>query len=299
MKSQNLRIGTRKSRLAVAQTRLVVDLLRDLNPETDIEIVKLSSHGDERASEPNIAALGVGAFTSHIQKTLLDGMIDVAVHSLKDLPVQIVPGLELAATPIREDPSDAFVSGSGVVLEDLCGQASIGTSSPRRAAQIRIARPDLVVEPIRGDVETRIRKLDDGEVDGLILAAAGLIRLGLRHRISQTLAMSAFMPAPGQGALAVEIREGDGRVAGLVRGIDQHGLRACTSAERSVLSALGTGCEDPVGALAQITDGVLELQACSYRELARTVSVSGTPERAVEIGREAADLISMGADIEL
>ncbi len=298
MSSTNLRIGTRRSKLALAQTRLVVDLLRDLEPGIDVEIVKLSSLGDERPNDLIVAALGVGAFTNQIQNALLDGAIDIAIHSLKDLPVESVPGIELAAVPMREDPSDVLVSRSGVALEDLPMGARVGTSSPRRAAQIKLVRGDLVIRPLRGNVETRIRKVDDGEVDAAVVAAAGLIRLGLDGRIVQRLAIPAFLPAPGQGALAVEAREGEGPAAKIARELDDAGLRACATAERAFLAALGGGCLQPAGALGKIKSGTLELQVGLYGEAARTVTVNGTPSSASDIGQEAADLVSAGAGIE-
>ncbi len=297
MSPPNLRIGTRQSRLALAQTRIIVDLLCDLDLEIDVEIVKLSSLGDERPDDSIVAGLGVGAFTNQIQNALLDEAIDVAVHSLKDLPVQGVTGIELAAVPVRDDPSDVLVSRAGIALEDLPAGARVGTSSPRRAAQIKLVREDLSVGPLRGNVETRIRKVDDCEIDAAILAAAGLIRLGLSDRIVQHLAMPAFLPAPGQGALAIETREGDSRAANIIRGFDDPGLRACITAEREFLSALGGGCLQPVGALGIIRNQKLELRAGAYGEVARTVVVSGSPNSAPDIGKEAADLVLAGAGI--
>ena len=237
-------------------------------------------------------------FTSQIQKALLDGVVDVAVHSLKDLPVKSVSDIELAAIPVREDPSDVLVSREGVALEDLPAGARIGTGSPRRAAQIKLARKDLIVKPLRGNVETRIRKLDDGEVDAAVLAAAGLVRLGLESRIGQRLAMPAFLPAPGQGALAVETRKDDHTTTEIVRKLDDAGLRACTTAERAFLSALGGGCLQPAGALATVENGRLDFQAGIYGEAATTAAVTGAPGSAADIGRRAAEIILDGAGID-
>ena len=298
MSTGKLRIGTRRSRLALAQTRLVADLLRGRAPGLDVEIVELSSLGDERPDDPLTGAIGVGVFTSRIQKALLDGVVDVAVHSLKDLPVNGVPGIELAAVPVREDPWDALVSRDGSTLSELPDGARIGTGSPRRAAQIKLVRKDLVVKPLRGNVETRVRKVDEGEVDAAVLAAAGLIRLQLDHRISERLNSPAFLPAPGQGALAVETRRDDVLTTEIVRKLDDTGLRACTTAEREFLSALGGGCLQPAGALATVENGRLELQAGIYGEAATTAAVAGAPDSAADIGRRAAEIISAGADID-
>ena len=298
MSTRKLRVGTRRSRLALAQTRLVADLLRRRAPGIDVEIVELSSLGDERPGDPLVGAIGVGVFTSQIQKALLDGVVDVAVHSLKDLPVKSAPDIELAAIPVREDPSDVLVSREGVALQDLPAGARVGTSSPRRAAQVTLVRKDLIVKPLRGNVETRVRKLDDGEVDAAILAAAGLVRLGLESRIGQRLAMPAFLPAPGQGALAVETRKDDHTTTEIVRKLDDDGLRACTTAERAFLSALGGGCLQPAGALATVENGRLDLQAGIYGEAATTAAVTGAPGSAADIGRRAAKIILDGAGID-
>ena len=298
MSTRKLRVGTRRSRLALAQTRLVADLLRRRAPGIDVEIVELSSLGDERPGDPLVGAIGVGVFTSQIQKALLDGVVDVAIHSLKDLPVKSAPDIELAAIPVREDPSDVLVSREGVALEDLPAGARVGTSSPRRAAQLTLVRKDLIVKPLRGNVETRVRKLDDGEVDAAILAAAGLVRLGLESRIGQRLAMPAFLPAPGQGALAVETRKDDHTTTEILRKLDDAGLRACTTAERAFLSALGGGCLQPAGALATVENGRLDLQAGIYGEAATTAAVTGAPGSAADIGRRAAKIILDGAGID-
>ena len=298
MSTPKLRIGTRRSRLALAQTRLVADLLRRRAAGVDIEIVELSSLGDERPDAPLTGAIGVGVFTSRIQKALLDGVVDVAVHSLKDLPVKSVPGIELAAVPVREDPWDVLVSRDGATLRELPAGARVGTGSPRRAAQIKLARKDLIVKPLRGNVETRVRKLDDGEVDAAILAAAGLIRLQLDNRISERLDSPSFLPAPGQGALAIETRKGDGTTTEILRKLDDAGLRACATAERAFLSALGGGCLQPAGALATVENGRLDLQAGIYGESATTTAVAGAPGSAADIGRRVAEIISAGAGID-
>ncbi len=298
MSARKLRIGARRSRLALVQARLVADLLRARAPGVDVEIVGLSSLGDERPSSSIVAGMGVGVFTSKIQNALLDGTIDIAVHSLKDLPVQSVPGIELAAIPVRAEPCDVLVSRGGATLPELPAGARIGASSPRRAAQVKLVRNDVAVEPLRGNVETRIRKVDDGEVDAAILAAAGLVRLGLENRIGQRLDMPAFLPAPGQGALAVETRNDDGTTTEIARKLDDAGLRACATAERAFLSALGGGCLQPAGALATVENGRLNLQAGIYGEAATTAAVAGAPGSAAYLGRRAAEIISAGAGID-
>ena len=296
--ARTLRIGTRRSRLALAQTRLVADLLRRNEPDINVEIVELSSLGDERPDAPLTGALGVGVFTSRIQKALLDGVVDIAVHSLKDLPVRGTPGIELAAVPAREDPWDALVSRDGLTLRELPAGASVGTGSPRRAAQIKLVRKDMIVKPLRGNVETRVRKLDDGEVDAAVLACAGLIRLQLEDRIGERLNCLAFLPAPGQGALAVETRESDQEATELLKRLDDSDLRACINAERAFLEVLGGGCRHPAGALATVANGRLELQSGIYGETATTTTVTDTPGTAADLGRRAAEIVLAGAGID-
>ncbi len=292
MSGRNIRIGTRRSTLALIQTNIVVELLRNREPRLDVEIVELSSRGDDNPDVALVTDLGVGAFTNTIQRALVRGDIDLAVHSLKDLPVDPAPGLEVVAVPVREDPHEVLISAGGLGLQDLPKGARIGTSSPRRSAQLRLVRADIATEPLRGNVETRIRKVDEGEIDAALLAAAGVRRLGLDDRITQTLEIPAFLPAPGQGALAVEARGGNEPAAEEARWLDDADIRACVSAEREFLKALGGGCLQPVGALAEIQNGELVLWAGLYTAEARTVRLVGAPETAEDMGRRAAAMVT-------
>ena len=242
-----LTIASRGSQLALWQARWVQSRLAELGRESNIEIIKTT--GDKIADVP-LAKVGTkGLFTKEIEEALLERRADLAVHSLKDLPTELPAGLTLAATPPREDPRDALV---GRKLDQLQRGAKVGTSSLRRAAQLKRLRPDLVVESIRGNLDTRVRKLEEGQYDAILLACAGLKRLGWAERIAEILEPEAMCPAVGQGALAVETRIGDeGRVAEL----DDSATRVAVTAERAVLGALGGGCQVPIGAHARLEDG--------------------------------------------
>lgn len=256
MKKQSfLVLGTRGSALALRQTELVAGLLRAANPEIQVRIDVLSTRGDRIQDRP-ISALGdKGVFVRPLQEALLAGAVDIAVHSLKDIPADVeVHGLTLAAFPLRADARDALVSPQYGSLDDLPDSARVGTGSLRRRALLRSLRPDLVVEPVRGNVDTRLRKLDAGEFDALVLAAAGLERLGLGGRIRQRFDPLSFVPDAGQGTIGVETRtEGPGLEA--ASGIDDRDLRRTALSERAVIRALGAGCQSPVGAYA-VHDGV-------------------------------------------
>lgn len=246
-------IGSRGSQLALWQARWIAARLAEAGLETHIEIIKTT--GDKITDVP-LAKVGTkGLFTKEIEEALLDGRIDLAVHSLKDLPTELPAGLTIAAIPPREDARDAMV---GARLSDLPAGAVVGTSSLRRAAQLRAVRPDLAIESIRGNLDTRVRKLDEGQYHAIVLAAAGLTRLGWAHRIAETLSPELMCPAVGQGALAVETREtGDGYAACAV--LDDPAARAAVTAERAVLASLGGGCQVPIGAHAVITGDELRM----------------------------------------
>ena len=250
-----VRVGTRSSALARLQTDIVLDLLRPLYPDLEFQVVTVTTHGDANQSAP-LAGMGLGVFVKEIEQQLLDGRLDMAVHSLKDMPTLLPDGLALAALLPREDPRDVLVNRFGCRLEDLPQGALIGTSSPRRQSQLLSRRPDLTVVPIRGNVETRLRKSEGEECDGAILAAAGLLRLGLGDRVTEYLSPQSFVPPPGQGILAVETRADDDRVAGILRAVDHAATRYAATAERAFLERLGGGCQVPVGAYAQ-SDGDL------------------------------------------
>jgi hydroxymethylbilane synthase len=251
-----LTIGSRGSQLALWQARWIQARLEERGEECRIQIIHTT--GDRITDVPLAKVGGKGLFTKEIEEALLRGDIDVAVHSMKDMPTDIPGGLAIAAIPEREDPRDAMV---GVALASLPEGAHVGTSSLRRSAQLCALRPDFVIESIRGNVDTRLRKLEDRHFDSIVLAAAGLRRLGLEGRIAEVLEPEVMCPAVGQGALAVETR-GDGGPAQLICGrLDHAETRAAVTAERALLAQLGGGCQVPIGAHARIVDGVLHIDA--------------------------------------
>ncbi|MBI4311897.1 MAG: hydroxymethylbilane synthase [Chloroflexi bacterium] len=257
-KEKTIVIGARGSQLSVRQTRLALDMLQAAHPHHRFQLTTIASSGDNHPDTP-IERLGVGAFVKELQFALLRREIDVAVHSLKDLPTAQTPGLVLAAIPIREDPRDALVDRWGLPLERLPAGARIGTGSPRRMAQVRHMRPDLQVLPIRGNVTTRLDKAHGADYDGAVLALAGLRRLGLDGDVSQVFAPDVLVPAPGQGALALEVREDDAETLALVRSIQHYETFIATRAERAFLAALGGGCRAPYGAHAVIAGNTVTL----------------------------------------
>lgn len=240
-----LRLGTRGSPLARWQAEWVASRLRERG--FAVELILITTQGDVK-SGPLGSFGGVGVFTKEIQRSLLEGQVDLAVHSLKDLPTERVPGLGLAAVPPREAPGDVLVTRTGGTLESLSSGARLGTGSMRRRAQLLHARPDLVVEDIRGNVETRLGKLDAGEYDAIVLAEAGLTRLGLADRIQHVLPKSLMLPAIGQGALGLETRDDDDRTLAAVRTLDDARTHESVVAERAFLATLRGGCLAPVGA---------------------------------------------------
>lgn len=249
--TRTIRIGTRGSALALAQADTIADALRHAGQE--VEIVKISTLGD-RSSAP-IAEIGVGVFTSAVREALMGGRVDVAVHSYKDLPTAAEPRIVLAAVPSREDPRDALVARDGLTLAELSPGSRIGTGSPRRSAQLRALGLGLEIVPIRGNIDTRVRKVRKGRLDAVVVARAGLSRLGLVEEISETLDPIQMLPAPGQGALAVECRADDVDIEHLLHSIvDDRGTRAAVTAERAMLAALEAGCDAPVGALAEVVE---------------------------------------------
>jgi hydroxymethylbilane synthase len=243
-----IRLGTRGSKLALVQSELVAERLRAAGH--DVELVPIVTEGDVR---PLDMSPGEGVFVAAIARALLSGDIDLAVHSAKDVPLEEDPGLAIAAYPERADPRDALITRHGTgSLESLPRGAIVGTDSPRRAGFLLAARPDLRVIPLHGNVETRIRRLDEGAADALILAAAGIDRLRKQARIDERLEPEVLAPAPGQGALAVQVRRPDARLMELVSAIDDSDIRLAVEAEREVLRVTGGTCRAPVGALASV-----------------------------------------------
>lgn len=281
-------IASRGSQLALWQANWVKDRLAALGYESRIEIVKTT--GDKITDAPLAKIGGKGLFTKEIEEALLEGRADLAVHSLKDLPTELPDGLELAATPEREDARDAIV---GKRLEELAAGAKVGTSSLRRAAQLRAARPDLTLESIRGNLDTRLRKLDEGQYEAIVLAAAGLKRLGWAERITGIFDPAVMCPAVGQGALAIETRaEGGGREA--ASELDHFATRAAVTAERAVLRALGGGCQVPIGAHATVQAGelfVIAVVAAPDGSAVVRAEASGPLGEAESVGGELAALL--------
>ena len=253
-----LRIGTRASSLAMAQTNEVVERLRASSPSLNVELVTVRTQAD---ASPNasLAGLGRGMFVKELEDALLRKEIDIAVHSLKDLPTAMPQGLAIAAICERADPRDVLVNRWKCSLADLPSGARIGTSSPRRAAQLLAVRPDLEVLPIRGNVETRLGKTKGDDYDGAVLAAAGMDRLGLQDEVAERLLQRQFVPAPGQGALAIQIRASEDAVAELVAPLEHSHTRQEVTAERHLLELLGGGCQLPMGAYGKLMDGMLHL----------------------------------------
>jgi hydroxymethylbilane synthase len=247
-----VRIASRGSRLAVWQSEWVHGRLAAAWPDRRFEIVKIETRGDKALDRPLPDIGRKGLFTEELESALRAGEVDLAVHSLKDLPTDLAAGLKVGAVCEREDPRDAWVGATGGPDDAAAAApgARIGTGSERRRAQLLAARPDVQVASIRGNVETRLRKLDEGQYDAVIMAAAGLLRLGLAHRISSYLEPPEWLSAPGQGAIAVERREDDPAIAELLRPVDDDAARAETTAERTLLARLEGGCRVPVGARA-------------------------------------------------
>jgi hydroxymethylbilane synthase len=259
-----LRIGSRGSQLALWQANYISELIRVRGHEVEIEIIHTT--GDKITDVPlaQVGAkggLGKGIFTKEIEEALAAGRIDLAVHSLKDLPTELVSGFEISAITRREDARDAFCSHVYSNVEDLPQGARVGTSSLRRQAQLKAIRPDLDIHPLRGNVDTRLRKLEQGEYDAIILAAAGLTRLGKAELMKQIIPAEIMCPAAGQGALAIEIREGDGATRQHLDFLNDPAARAATTCERSLLNSLGGGCQVPIGAFAEIRNNTLHLDA--------------------------------------
>lgn len=253
----NLTIGTRGSQLALWQANWVEDRLVAAGHDVEIRIIKTT--GDKLENVPLTASGTKGLFIKEIEEALLDGSADLAVHSMKDLPTDQPAGLRIAAVPAREDARDVLISAAGKRLGELPPGARIGTSSLRRQSQLRALRRDLSLLPMRGNIDTRLRKLDRGDCDALVLAAAGVHRLGLRGRITEYFSASEICPAVGQGALAIECREGDGQTASAVQPLDDEASHLAVRAERAMLRHLGGGCQVPIAAYAVVNGGGLRL----------------------------------------
>ena len=258
---EKLRIATRQSALALWQANHIKSLLETEHAELQCEIVGMTTLGDRNKSSPLSQMGGKGVFVKELETALLDRSVDIAVHSMKDVPVNLPEGFRIAAILDREDVRDAFVSNNYKCLSDVPKGGVIGTSSLRRESQIRNQFAGLNVRPLRGNIQTRLRKLDEGQFDGIILAAAGLERLGLRERIIQYLSVDISIPSVGQGALGIECLDTRQDIIDLLRGLDHEPTRICVEGERSVSRLLGGSCTSPLGAYARISDNQLEMSA--------------------------------------
>ena len=299
--SNVVRVGTRGSALALRQTELVLAELRPLYPELDFQVNTIRTQGDANFAAP-LVGMGLGVFVKEIEQQLLSGQLDLAVHSLKDLPTQLPEGLELGALLGRQDPRDVLVDRWGYSLAQLPAGARIGTSSPRRAAQLKDCNPQVQVLPVRGNVETRLAKAESDEYDGVILAAAGLVRLGLTERVSEYLSVEEFVPPPGQGVLAAETRTDDDRMRDILARVDHSASRSAAIAERGFLELLGGGCQLPVGAYAQADGEALHLRVFMSTPEGGSVfraQLSGSIDVPHQLAKDAYQALVERADREL
>ena len=300
-----IRIGTRGSLLATTQAGTIRDAL--LAAGHPCELVIISTEGDRNATSP-VAEIGVGVFTAALREAIADGRVDMAVHSYKDLPTAGDERFTVAAIPRREDPRDALVARDGLVLGELPAGSVIGTSSPRRAAQLRALGLGLEIRPLRGNLDTRLSRVTSGDLDGIVVARAGLARIGRHGEVTETLEPVQMLPAPAQGALAVECRAGDTELIAVLAQLDDADTRAAVTAERVLLAELEAGCSAPVGAIAEVVESIDEdgnvFEELSLRGCVATLDGSdmirasgiGTPERAAELGLSvAAELFELGA----
>jgi len=254
-------VGTRGSKLARAQTDWVIGQIKAAHPDLDVVTEIITTKGDRQQSRPLPEIGGKGLFTEELERALLDGRIDLAVHSAKDLPTELTPGLALLAVPQREDPRDAWISADGKAFSELPRGASVGTTSLRRQAQLRMIFPDLEFVQLRGNVDTRIRKIQEGQCAGAVLAMAGLKRSELESHVTHPFESDMMLPAPGQGSLALEGRSEDERVAGLLEAINHEASAMTLNVERRVLHALDAGCRAPVAVLAEVDGDQLTCEA--------------------------------------
>ncbi len=254
-----MRIGTRGSPLALAQTNQVAELIEKIAPRIECEVVRIRTKGDANRESGTVSVESKSSFTLEIEESLLNRKIDLAVHSMKDLTTDLSVGLKIAAVPERSDSRDVFISRKGTRFQELPTRARIGTSSPRRKAQLLAARRNLEIIETRGNVDTRLRKLESGDYDGIVLAAAGLIRLGMENHATEYLSIDVMLPAVGQGALAIETREDDEEIIQLLSTIDHESTHVAVDAERAFARRLGADCRTPVAAYAKVEFGKLTI----------------------------------------
>ena len=294
---RKLTVGSRGSKLALIQAESVVAKIREVNPGIEVGISKIVTKGDRHHQVQLDHREGVGVFVKELEEALLDGRIDIAIHSLKDVPTELPPRLCLLAVTERLDPRDVLVASSG--LNELASGSKIGTGSLRRAVQLRSYRLDLMICSIKGNVDTRLRKVSSGEFDGVILAAAAILRLGWQDKITEYLPLEPFLPAVGQGALVVEARLGDEDIAGLISPINHLPTWQSITAERAFLNAMGGGCRTPVAALGAVNGVSLRLQGMVADVSTKKIlwaSEKGSAVSPEEVGERLAEkILGMGA----
>ena len=299
IKIGTIKIGTRGSKLALWQANWVKSALEEKHPLHVVELVIIKTKGDKILDVPLAKIGGKGLFVKEIEEALISGRIDLAVHSMKDMPAIIPKGLCIGAIPERESPEDILISKSGALFSELKPGARIGTSSLRRGAQLLHARPDIYVLPLRGNLETRIRKLETENLDAIILAAAGVKRLGFEDRITEYLTEDVMLPAVGQGALCIEIREDDPIISSIISGLDHYETRATVLGERAFLNRLEGGCQVPIAAHGKIDNNLFTLTGLVADVAGATVikeTISGPVESSEAIGIKLGDrLLSLGA----
>jgi len=297
---ETIRIATRKSPLALWQAEHVAERLRQAHPGLEVELVKMVTQGDKILDTPLAKVGGKGLFVKELEQGMMEGRADIAVHSMKDVPMDLPEGFVLGAVLTREDPRDAFVSNRYAALDELPEGAVVGTSSLRRQCQLRAARPDLDIRDLRGNVGTRLGKLDAGDYDAIVLACAGLKRLGLGERITQALAPEQSLPAVGQGAVGIECRADNAAVLDLVAPLNDPDTAVRVHAERAMNHRLEGGCQVPIAGYAELAHGVLLLRGLVGSVDGRDVirgDIAGRPEDAELLGRTLAeDLLARGAD---
>ena len=291
-----LRIGSRGSQLALWQANHISDLLRAQGHTVELEIIKTTG---DKITDVALAKVGTkGMFTKEIEEALLENRVDLAVHSLKDLPTELAGDFEIAAITERENPRDVFCSVEFSAINDLPRSANVGTSSLRRQAQLLAIRPDLKVHPLRGNVDTRLRKLEAGDYDAIILAAAGLSRLGKTQLVRQVIPVEVMTPAAGQGALGIEIRRGDEQTRGHIAFLDDAVARTGTTCERALLNKLGGGCQVPIGAFAEMKNGRIHLNALvAHPNGTKVLRENREGEDPIRLGEEVGEtLLKRGGD---
>jgi len=300
MPEQTIRIATRKSPLAMWQAEHVAAELKKAHPGLRVELLGMSTKGDRILDAPLAKIGGKGLFVKELEQGMLEGTADIAVHSMKDVPVELPEGLHLPIIMQREDPRDAFVSNNYASLDELPQGACVGTSSLRRQSQLSERRPDLVIKPLRGNVNTRLAKLDAGEFDAIILASAGLIRLGFSERIASFISAEQSLPAIGQGAVGIECRKDDERINSLLKPLHHEETAICVRAERAMNHRLNGGCQVPIAGYAELEEGKIHMRGLVGEPDGSSIlrsEAQGDAAKTEQLGIQVADeLLSRGAD---